>query len=108
MTMRASGLASRSASTTFRPVPSSSRMSSTAKAGGRLRTAVRASETDSTRVVSNPRLSSARPSRYAQGSVVVEQKKGLFRQFGDRRLETAHGPIALPFIVATLVNRSAA
>jgi hypothetical protein len=42
-------------------------MSSTANAGGRARTAVRASATDSTSVVSKPRLSSARPRRLRNG-----------------------------------------
>src|SRR5579872_2805624 len=68
MTMRASGRASRNASTTLSPLPSSSRMSSTANAGGRLRTAASASETDSTSVVWKPRLSRARPRRLRKGA----------------------------------------
>ena len=83
MMILASGRASRTASTTLRPVPSSSRMSSTAKAGAWVFTAAMASATLPTSVGSKPRCSSARPRRVRNGASSSSTNKDLVGEGGD-------------------------
>src|SRR5687768_12785793 len=82
MTILASGRWLRISSTTFRPVPSSRRMSRTAKAGGLARTALMASDARGQFGLEAALLERPAQAR-TQRRVVVEQQQALVGQSGD-------------------------